>query len=341
MLSEAQEFLHARNSEFGGGGTGFDGFIGSFEIVPGQRIDVGANDQVGVTLPGIELMFLCGADGASNDLEHIPGRLAMTVVDADGNSDDDSAAEFPRGLRGNGSDQGAIGKAASADLDWFEQARKSATGANGFDQRALTEYDRIATGEISSNDRQRNFHVCKIFGLEYAFNQVSEAMIASQAEARNAPAGDVAETDGAAGGDDSCQRRSAGVGGSEDAADAGARYVRYGDVILLEDLQHAKMRETASEPATQRQSDAWAGRDLRFSELKPAFHHEASFAIATESGQWAARSEIPVLMYSLKFCPVTVALSANSTKIPVPYPRCTIGARGRRAHSHSRSNAVL
>jgi hypothetical protein len=34
--------------------------------------------------------------------------------------------------------------------------------------------------------------------------------------------------------------------------------VRYGDVILLEDLQHAEMRESASEPTTQGESNAWA-----------------------------------------------------------------------------------
>lgn len=170
VFCEAQQFLYAWNGEPGGSRAGFDGLVGFREIVPGQRIDVGANDQVGVTLPGIELMFLCGADGARNHLEHILGRVALAVMYANGNSDHDGAAELARGLRGNRRDEHAIGKAARADLDWFEQAGESATGPNGFEQRALPEYDRIAAGEVGSNHRQRNFHVFKFFGFEYAFD---------------------------------------------------------------------------------------------------------------------------------------------------------------------------
>jgi hypothetical protein len=203
-------------------------------------------------------MFLCGADRTCNDLEHILGRVATTIVNANGNSDDDSAAELARGLSGYGSDEGAIGEAAGPDLDWFKQAGKSATGANGFDQRTLTEHDRIATGKVSSDDSERNFHVFKLSGLEDAFDKVGEAMIARQAEPRDAPAGDIAKTDSAAGGENAREGSAAGVGGPEDAADTGPRDVRYGDVILLEDLQHAEMRESASEPTTQGESNAWA-----------------------------------------------------------------------------------
>src|SRR5258706_5440045 len=137
VFGEAQQLLYPWNGESGGSSAGFDGLVGFCEIVPGQRIHVGANDQVGVTLPGIELMFLCGADGARNHLEHVLGRVALAIVNANGNSDDDGAAELACGLRGNRRDEDAIGKAAGADLYWFEQARESATGANGFDQRAL------------------------------------------------------------------------------------------------------------------------------------------------------------------------------------------------------------
>ncbi len=258
VFGEAKEFLDARNGELGGSGSGFDGFVGFCEIVPGKRVDVRANDQVGITLPGIELMFLGGADGACNDLEHILGRVAVAIVNANGNSDNDGPAELACGLRGNGSDEGAISEAAGADLNWLEQAGKSATGTNGFDQRTLTEHDRIASGEVSRDDSQRNLHVFKMFGLEYAFDEISKAMIAGEAEARDAPAGDIAKTNGAAGGKNTCEGSAAGVSGSEDAADAGACDVRYGDVILLEDLQYPEMRETAGEPATQGESDARA-----------------------------------------------------------------------------------
>jgi len=83
-------------------------------------------------------------------------------------------------------------------------------------------------------------------------------MIAGEAEPRNAPARDISKTDGPAGGNNSCQGSAAGVGGSEDATDAGACDVRYGDVILFQDLQHPEMREATRESAPERESNAWA-----------------------------------------------------------------------------------
>ncbi len=166
-------------------------------------------------------------------------------------------------------------------------------------------------------------------------------MIAGEAQARDAPARDIAKTNSAAGGKNTCKGSAAGVRGSKNAADAGACDVRYGDVILLEDLQHTEVREPAGESATQGESDAWARGGVHFGGFGNRFHHKASFAIATESGQWTVGSEIPVPMYCLKSCTATDALCANSTKILVPYPRCTIGARNGARQSDSRRNAVL
>src|SRR6266404_3534633 len=130
-------------------------------------------------------------------------------------------------------------------------------------------------------------------------------MIAGEAQARDAPARDIAKTNSAAGGKNTCKGSAAGV------------------------------------PATQGESDAWARGGVHFGGFGNRFHHKASFAIATESGQWTVGSEIPVPMYCLKSCTATDALCANSTKILVPYPRCTIGARNGARQSDSRRNAVL
>jgi hypothetical protein len=139
-------------------------------------------------------------------------------------------------LGGDGSDEGAIGKAASADLNGFEQARESATGADGVDERAFAKDDRIAGSEIRRDDGERNLHVLELLGFEDAFHKVAEAMIAGESETGNAPPGNIAKTDGAAGGEDASERCAAGVGSSKDAANAGTSDVRDWDVILLEDL---------------------------------------------------------------------------------------------------------
>src|SRR5207247_10328375 len=68
---------------------------------------------------------------------------------------------------------------------------------------------------------------------------------------------------------------------------------------------------------------------------------QRSFAMGAAWGQWAARFEILVLKYMFQTDTSRDALTTNSTEILVPYPRCTIGVRSRRPHSHSRRNEVL
>lgn len=125
-------------------------------------------------------------------------------------------------MRGNGSDEGTVGQAAGADLNGFEQAWKRAAGADGFDKWAFAEDDRIASGEIGSNDGKRNLHVLELFGVKHTLDDVAETVIAGEAEAGDAPARDIAKTNGAADRKDAGQRRAAGIGSTEDATNAGA-----------------------------------------------------------------------------------------------------------------------
>src|SRR3984957_19583567 len=108
-------------------------------------------------------------------------------------------------------------------------------------------------------------------------------MIARKAQTGNAPAGDMAKTDGACSGKNAGQRSAAGVCGSEDAANAGACNVRNRNVIFFEDLQHAQVREAAGESATQAKSDALTRGDVKFGGFRNVFHYKGSFAIAMES----------------------------------------------------------
>src|SRR5437763_1913371 len=102
MLGQAKKLLDARQCQPGGGGACFDSFAGLCEIVPGDSMDVRTNDQVSVAFPGVELMFLRGANGACHHLKKIFGSIAVAIMHTDRNSDDDLAAELARGLSGNG-----------------------------------------------------------------------------------------------------------------------------------------------------------------------------------------------------------------------------------------------
>ena len=102
MLGQAKKLLDARQCQPGGGGACFDSFAGFCEIVPGDAMNVGTNDQISMAFPGIELMFLRSADGAGDNLKKIFGSVAVAIMYTDGNSDDYVAAELACGVSGNG-----------------------------------------------------------------------------------------------------------------------------------------------------------------------------------------------------------------------------------------------
>ena len=66
-----QQFLDARDSASGRRSACRDRFTGPIEIVPGQRLHVGAENEVRMALPDFKLMFLRGTDGAAYDLEDV------------------------------------------------------------------------------------------------------------------------------------------------------------------------------------------------------------------------------------------------------------------------------
>jgi hypothetical protein len=86
ISDRAEELLDARQRAASGGCSRLDGVVGTVEIIPGKRLDVWAENQVSVTLPYFELMFLSGAYGAADNLKDVGWRAAMYVVDTDANS---------------------------------------------------------------------------------------------------------------------------------------------------------------------------------------------------------------------------------------------------------------
>ena len=213
-----------------------------------------------MAFPNLELMFLRGADGAADHLKYVSWRAAMTVLHADRNANDRSGAQFAGRARWNRGDQAAVGKAARADLDGFEQAGKRATRADGIDEISLGKNDGLARSEVRGDHRQRNAKVFKLARFEYALDQSPEAMVAGKAEARNPPTSDVAKAERAARCKDALERRAAGVGGAEDAAHTGSRDMGDGDLVLFEHLQNAEMRETARKASTEGEAHAWPSR---------------------------------------------------------------------------------
>jgi hypothetical protein len=52
-------------------GAGLNGFVGAVEIIPCEKLDVGAQNQVGVALPYFQRVLQSGADGATDHMKYV------------------------------------------------------------------------------------------------------------------------------------------------------------------------------------------------------------------------------------------------------------------------------
>ena len=126
----------------------------------------------------------------------------------------------------------------------------------------MGEDDRLTIIKVGGDDRERDAQILEILSVENAVDQIAEAMIAGEAEARNAPATDVAEFESAAGGNDAREGSAAGVGRAEDAANARSRDAGNRDAALLENLKNAEVSKTARKAAAESDPDAWPSGQL-------------------------------------------------------------------------------
>lgn len=114
-------------------------------------------------------------------------------------------------------------------------------------------------------------------------------MIAGEAEAGNAPAGNVAKLQVAANSENFGKRRAACIGCTENAADARAGDVCDGNAILFEDLQDAEVGKPSGKSAAEGKTDArtrFCGACLCFAADWDFAIHEDKDAGSAVKGQW-------------------------------------------------------
>jgi len=237
-------------------GARFDSVVDTLEIVPSEGLHVGTQDEVGVTLPGFELVLLRGADGAADHLKDVGGSAAVAVVQTNGDAYHDFGAELACRSRGNRSDEPPVGEAAGADHDRLEKPREGATRANGIREVPLFEDDGVPRAQVGGNDGCGDGEILKLIGIEEPVDEGAKAFVAGQAEARNTPARKITEANLAALGNDGGKRRATRVGRGEDAADAAAGNAGDGDLVLFQNAQNSKMRVAARKTTAERQPDA-------------------------------------------------------------------------------------
>ena len=253
--------LEKKSVELGKGaasssGARFDGVVDTLEIVPSEELHLGTQDEVGVTLPGFELVLLRGTDGAADHLKDVGGSATLAVVQTNGDAYHDFGAELACSSRGNRGDEPPVSEATGADHDRLEKPREGTTRANSIREAALFEDDGIPGAQVGGDDGGGDGEILKLIGIEEAVDEGAKAFIAGQAEARNTPARKITEANLVALGNDARERGATRVGGSEDAANAAAGNAGDGDLVLFQNAKNSKMRIAACKTTAERQPDA-------------------------------------------------------------------------------------
>ena len=115
--------------------------------------------------------------------------------------------------------------------------------------------NRFAGDNIGGHDAERNFHLSEISrGCEFV-EKMLEALVGRHAHARKRPAAEIAESRFGALALHFVERRSAGIGGGDQRANAGAGDDIDGDLVLFQDAKHADVRNAAREAAAEREAD--------------------------------------------------------------------------------------
>ena len=287
-----------------------------------------------MALPDFELVFLRRVYRPTDDLKDIRGSAAVAVLHAHGNADYRSGTEVSGRTRRNRGDEPAVRQASCSNFDWFEQARERATCADGIHEIALRKHNRFAGGQVRGHNCQRNAQVLELSRLEHPLDQILQALIAGQAEARNAPTGDVPEAELAASLNNVRERCTTGVGSAQDAPHTGSCDVRDGNVVLFEDLQNTQVGEATRETSAKSKADACLPGHRGctfvqcFAHRMPVPRHARRIAGSASLILWVARPERAVLLYWGGNLACFSAASLNSTNLLVRCPLCTIVGSG-------------
>jgi hypothetical protein len=125
--------LYAGQSAKSRGGAGFNGFVSTVEVIPGERVHSRPEDDIRTALPGFRWTFLRGCHGAAHDLKYVGGRSRVPIVNADRDAHYKVSAKLSGYAHGDGFDKAAIGKAARSNFDGFKESRESTARSEGVD----------------------------------------------------------------------------------------------------------------------------------------------------------------------------------------------------------------
>ena len=150
----------------------------------------------------------------------------------------------------------AIDQIAVLVLQGHKQAGKGAARANRIHHFALiAEHHRLARAQVGRHHGQRNLHLLEAVGFQQAAQEHHHPVAPGESEPADGPPRDVAELHRSAYAFDLSARCAGGVGGGNHGPRAYSPDAVDGNAVLLQNPQHADMRNASGKPAAQSDSD--------------------------------------------------------------------------------------
>src|SRR6202521_754019 len=153
----------------------------------------------------------------------------------------------------------AVDQQASTNLYRQEHSWIGATGTYRIDQRSGMKHYALSGGKIRSRHGQGDAQFFERLDLQEVVQKSNHALIAGEAVTRERPTGNMLEAYPGGNMLEFRRRDSAAVGGADESAHTGPSNAADGDVFFFEDFENTDVRDAASKPATQSETDAHAG----------------------------------------------------------------------------------
>src|ERR1700693_5266855 len=120
--------------------------------------------------------------------------------------------------------------------------------------------DRFASVEIGGSDSQRNQQLFESFHFQRAGEECNHSVVRGKAVARNGPAGEGGEANGARQGFKFLDGKAAAIRGSDERADTGACDEPDGDAFFFENFQDSDVSHATGETTAEGESDNRSSR---------------------------------------------------------------------------------
>ncbi len=203
-------------------------------------------------------MPLQNCKGQPDDIHDARGLAVAGCFQEHGNHD--IGAHDAHGIHRNGSGQKSVHECVSLEFHGHKHSGIRAGSAQRGPQRSMREIGGFARSQVGRRDDQRDLQFLKRAHAEKLPGVVFQPLVGSKPQPGKFPAAKILEPCGLGLLHDFVNRVAAGVGDGQHRSGAGSSQEIDGNMRTLQHAQHAQVRDSAREAATQRNANARALR---------------------------------------------------------------------------------